>query len=135
MSGIPWQARPLISRFLFGSLLLPLTALAAQSRDDSAGVLTGQVLNEDSLPIPQAIVELDRKRPMETDLGGHFRLERIPAGSHELVVRMIGFTAETLSVRIDAGARINRVVVLGTRLLDYDRVTSAQIVQSGGRPR
>ncbi|WP_276495843.1 TonB-dependent receptor [Pontibacter litorisediminis] len=108
--------------FLLLHLLLTFTAAAQQ------GTLQGRV-TAGGKPIPYATVLLEgTSLGTSTDLEGHYTLERIPPGVHELVVKAIGYKPAQHTVQLAADtlltrdfilqenhATLNEVVVTGTR--------------------
>jgi hypothetical protein len=67
------------------------------------GEVSGRVLTADSLPLPVAGAEASIPRlqlTVQSDSLGRFRLKDLPAGMHLIVVRAVGFRAESSSVSL-----------------------------------
>lgn len=83
------RARHTLHTLLALTLLLP--GLPARAQEPGAE-LRGIVLDERGMPIPFANVVLSgHQRSVLADAGGRFSIRDLPAGSHELLVRQIGF--------------------------------------------
>jgi len=87
------------------SILLP-TVLTAQST--TTGVVAGRVTTRAdtgaSAPVVGATVTLGGTRlGATTSATGRFRIDRVPAGTYTLQVRLLGFRAEERSIRVPAG--------------------------------
>jgi len=96
-------------RFLPGSLGLVL-GLAAFSPPVSAqdapqaGTVSGRVMDERGAGISGAQVFLVRPAiSTQTGANGNYSLRRVPAGTHTVGVRMLGFRPDSASVTVEAG--------------------------------
>ena len=101
---------------------------------DSAGLrgratIIGVVTDENGNPRPSARAAVDDAAAGETmsDEAGRFVLNGLPAGSHMLMVRMIGYSAARVPVllRHDDTSRVS-VVIRALTVLDTIRVTASQ---------
>ena len=93
-------------RYLAGALalLLGLPAWAA-AQDGQTGTVSGRVLDERGAGIAGAQVFLITP-PIGTQTGtdGNYSLQRVPAGTHTLRVRMLGYRPDSVSITVAAGA-------------------------------
>src|SRR5919112_2385535 len=89
------------------SLILILAAGAASlSAQDAAqtGTVSGRVVDEQGAGISGAQVFLVRPAiGTQTGANGNYSLNRVPAGTHTLGVRMLGFSPDSASVTVEAG--------------------------------
>ena len=87
------------------ALTLGAAPVAAQ------GTLSGTVTDPSGRPLGGVIVQLDSARlGVATERDGRYRIVRVPAGSHTLTFRYIGFQARTMSAAVAAsGATIVNV--------------------------
>lgn len=68
------------------------------------GALAGDVRAADGgTPVAGATIEVLGQRSTRSDAAGRFRIERLPAGAHELEVRKAGFVIEHLAVSVPSG--------------------------------
>lgn len=97
------------------SLALAAIALALPAAARAQGEIAGRVVAADSgrpiVPGAQAALP-GLGRAAVSDSSGRFRLTGIPPGDHLLVVRAIGFRAESSTVSIDADEVVSADVVL-----------------------
>jgi hypothetical protein len=111
------------------------TPAAAQTPTATGSLLIGRVVSEaDSAPVPDAEVLVARQEgTARTDSTGAFRLAGLPAGTHRIVVRRLGFLAVGADVAIGASDTVQRLVrlrVLPQRLPGIavvDRVTARRL--------
>jgi iron complex outermembrane receptor protein len=94
------------------SLLLPffLTGRPAEAQETGqTGTVTGRVMDERGAGISGAQVFLVRP-PIATQTGaeGNYSLQRVPAGTHTVGVRMLGFRPDSVSVTVEAGATVSQ---------------------------
>jgi iron complex outermembrane receptor protein len=91
-----------------GLLLSPLLALTAQT-----GRIAGRVTDSAGGPLAGAVVSVEGT-PFRTTAGsgGSYDLRGIPAGTHTVRVRLIGYTALITSLPVRAGAETHRDFVL-----------------------
>ena len=84
---------------LVASVLLPMREAAAQT-----GTVTGRVLDERGAGISGAQVFLVRPAiGTQTGADGGYSLTRVPAGTHTLRVRMLGYRPDSATVTVEAG--------------------------------
>lgn len=86
------------------AVLAVAAAPAARAQEAGpAGTVTGRVVDETSRPLEGVqvyIIELGRDT--RTGAGGTYRLARIPAGSHVLHARLVGYRSQTATVAVAA---------------------------------
>ncbi len=90
-----------LATFLFGSPPL----LAAQT-----GTVAGRVTDEQGNPLAGAEVRVVGRDALSarTGAGGTYVLENVPAGSHALQARLIGFRTQAANVTVASGQRVSR---------------------------
>jgi hypothetical protein len=89
------------------SALLLIQAIATGS---IAGTLRDATTND---PLSGAqLVVVDLNRTAVTDADGRYRLDRLPAGTHRLLVRRIGYAPRTLDALVPADGAIEIMIVL-----------------------
>jgi iron complex outermembrane receptor protein len=93
-------------------LLLPLLAAGGRAEAQDAaqtGTVTGRVMDEQGAGISGAQVFLVQP-PIGTQTGtdGNYSLQRVPAGTQTLRVRMLGFRPDTVSVTVAAGETVTQ---------------------------
>ncbi|HEX2219961.1 MAG TPA: TonB-dependent receptor [Gemmatimonadales bacterium] len=105
--------RPL-GRFAAAMMLLLLPSLGAgrpaEAQDaGQTGTVTGRVVDERGAGISGAQVFLVQP-PIGTQTGteGNYTLQRVPAGTHRLAVRMLGFRPDSVSVTVEAGGTVTQ---------------------------
>jgi iron complex outermembrane receptor protein len=90
-------------------LLLALAPAAAAQDAAQTGTVTGQVTDERGAGISGAQVFLVRPAiGTQTGSGGNYRLTGVPAGTHSVGVRMLGFRPDSASVTVDAGGTVSQ---------------------------
>lgn len=112
---------------LLAGLAAPLTA------QHPTGRITGRVVStQTDEPLPSVQVFLGGGRPGTlTDLDGRYLLLRIPAGTHEVVVQLIGYSKKTVTgVQVRPGA--TTVLDIG---VDPQAVALEEITVSAKRER
>jgi hypothetical protein len=96
-------------------ILAAIGVVAWAQAAGAQGEISGRVLAGDSArpPIQGAEASIPRLglRAL-TDSSGRFRLRDVPAGSHQLVLRAIGFKADTSLVTVDHDEVVSSQVVL-----------------------
>lgn len=92
--------------------IIPLTVLVSPKAEaGETGAVRGQVLDQDGLPIPNAVVILSGvdvagERTVMTDANGEFRMLGLSPGPKDVLVRKEGFapTKYTVTIRLDETA-------------------------------
>ena len=90
-------------RFLVAAGLALLAHVGPVRVSWAQGEVSGRVLTADSLPLPVAGAEASiprLQRTVQSDSLGRFRLKDLPAGIHLIVVRAVGFRAESSTVSL-----------------------------------
>ena len=78
-----------------------------------AGTVTGNVIDENGLVLQYAsVLVLGARTGGQTDAKGHFRLIKVPIGTHTVRVRMIGYVAQEREVQVTEGDTTNVDFVL-----------------------
>jgi outer membrane receptor protein involved in Fe transport len=94
-------------------MLLPARFAAAQEAQQT-GTVTGRVVDERGAGISGAQVFLVRPAiGTQTGTDGNYSLRRVPAGTHTLGVRMLGFGPDTASITVEAGGTTTQNFTLG----------------------
>jgi iron complex outermembrane receptor protein len=89
--------------------LLALAPAAAAQDAAQTGTVTGRVTDERGAGISGAQVFLVRPAfGTQTGSGGNYRLTGVPAGTHSVGVRMLGFRPDSASVTVDAGGTVSQ---------------------------
>ena len=95
-------------------------ALAAQQRPD---VVTG-VVRSGGVPVPYAVVDLGTGRGRQfTDDSGAFRFAGVPAGSHRLLARQVGYRPFDSTVVKVAGTPLSIAVDLEPLVVQLAEIT------------
>lgn len=94
-------------------------------RSDAQAELAGSVLGvgETRVGIASAIIDAAGIGIRAvTDSAGRFRLTQLPAGTHRIVIRALGFAAETVHVTFAEGESLFRDFLLRPKLTTLDEV-------------
>lgn len=114
--------------------LLLLTAAAPQwQAQTGSAVLVGTVLADSMLvPLEGAEVALPALAKRALTAGrGEFRIDGIATGTHEVVVRHIGFSPQVVHIRFSANETIEREILLRrVRTLDTVSVRASAVIPS-----
>lgn len=107
---------------LTGLALVALSASAAQAQE---GAITGVVTNAQTLePVNGAQVFIpDTDLGTLTDREGRYRLAPVPAGTHQIEVRLIGHRAATQTVTVQAGQTATLDIELDVSAVRLEDVT------------
>jgi outer membrane receptor protein involved in Fe transport len=108
------------------ALLLATPALvstAAAQDASQTGTATGRVVDERGVGISGAQVFLIRPAISTTTAPeGNYTLTRVPAGTHTLNVRMLGFAPDSASITVEAGGTVTQDFTLGRDPLQLQEV-------------
>lgn len=103
--GMPFPPPGPVFKNILANLFVLAIALAATAREGSAqagGIFRGQVVADSSFdPLPGAqvaLVELDKS--IDVGVDGEFRFAGLPTGEVTVRVRMVGYTPQSVRVRI-----------------------------------
>jgi len=96
------------------TLLLTLGPVrdAAAQETAQTGTVNGRVVDERGTGISSAQVFIDRLAT-QTGTSGGYSLTRVPAGTHTLRVRMLGYRPDSASVTVEAGGTATQDFTLG----------------------
>ena len=110
------------ARVFTGLALLSLSAGAALAQE---GAITGTVTNAQTLaPVNGAQIFIpDMNLGTLTDREGRFRLAPVPAGTHQVEIRLIGFRTTTQPVTVQAGQTATLDVELEVSAVRLEDVT------------
>jgi hypothetical protein len=90
-------------RFIISAILL----LAAAAGVSAQGTITGRVTGApEGRPLPNAAVILDGVRGVTTGNDGRFLIDRVPAGTHSVEARILGYIAVTETVTVKDGGTV-----------------------------
>ena len=111
-------ARPrlaLSSGLAIASLLMLAPGRSAAGQDAAqTGTVSGRIVDERGTGISGAQVFLIRPAiGTQTGADGNYTLPRVPAGTHTLRVRMLGFRPDSASVAVPAGGTVTQDFTLG----------------------
>jgi TonB dependent receptor/Carboxypeptidase regulatory-like domain/TonB-dependent Receptor Plug Domain len=115
----------LLAIFALGAAA-PRAAHAATDPDggDIAGVVRDSTTGE---PLANAELSVTRETHLivnaESDQFGHFIVHNVPSGEYGLEVRMIGFRAETRTITVTAGGRVNLTFALAPVATQLEALT------------
>jgi len=114
----PWRLAPL--------LLLAASTLGAQA--SKTGTLTGTVLDEKGVPVPNVEVAISKvSRTTRTDSAGKYILALIPVGSYDVAFRRVSYAPMVFTLDItpgdttDAEVKMNAVPQPMTKVIVEDR--------------
>jgi hypothetical protein len=115
-----------------------LLALGGARRTAAQGELQGRVIAADSgsRPLAGAVIAIARiGKSATSDSSGRFRLVDLPAGAHAVVVRLLGFRAESTVVEIDADETVSKDFALhpSVTALEEVNVTAPRAALRPGR--
>ncbi len=116
--------RPLLSVLLGLTLLCSPQLLSGQGADD--GRIVGRVIDAATAqPLSGVQVYLDgTQRGTLTDINGRYLILRVPAGSHDLVAEMIGFTRKRVTgLQVEEGATISMDVSMEAQAIEMEAIT------------
>jgi hypothetical protein len=120
----PWRLAPL--------LLLAAGTLGAQS--SKTGTLTGTVLDEKGVPVPNVEVAITKvTRTTRTDSAGKYVLALLPVGSYDVAFRRVSYAPMVFTLEISAGdttdaeVKMNAVPQPMTRVVIEDRLANIRL--------
>jgi len=104
-------------------VLLPGARLLAQGAGGRTGSVGGKVIDERGAPLVSAQVSAgETGKTGVTAPDGSYSIEDVPAGTHALRVRLIGYRSQTRSVTIAAGQRLTENFTLSSDPLNLEAV-------------
>jgi hypothetical protein len=106
--------------------------VASPVQAQDVGQIEGTVTTTEGEPLPGATVQIvDLERGTSADPNGNFELRGVPAGSHVLTVRFIGYQPAEQAVTVRSGEATTVSVALASRevALEGLTVTSQKRVQ------
>ena len=94
------------------------------------GQITGKVVDEQSAPLVGASVYLSGTiLGSSTDESGRFVIEKIPPGSYQLIISIIGYETYRQSIALQAGDKLD----IGTITLRESAISQSPIVVTAGK--
>jgi Carboxypeptidase regulatory-like domain/TonB-dependent Receptor Plug Domain len=113
-------------------LLLAAGTLGAQA--SKTGTLTGTVLDEKGVPVPNVEVAVSKvARTTRTDSAGKYILALLPVGSYDVAFRRVSYAPMVFTLDIspgdttDAEVKMNAVPQPMTRVIVEDRLSNARL--------
>ncbi|MDX9728997.1 MAG: TonB-dependent receptor [Bacteroidales bacterium] len=107
------------SRFIISAILL----LAAAAGVSAQGIITGRVTGApEGRPLSNAAVIVDGVRGVTTGNDGRFLIEGVPAGTHSVEARILGYIAVTETVTVKDGGTVTVDFALGEDFIDAGAV-------------
>ncbi len=117
-----WLKRIFISVMLLA--FLPSYVLLAQN-----GSIEGKVTDSNGAPVPGAnVVILTTTMGAAADNNGRYKIQNVPAGSYQLRASAIGFTSETLSVKVEENKTATADFTLAQDMLNLKEVVVTGVV-------
>lgn len=102
---------------LFLSLLTGLVMMPFAAEAQQTGTITGRVTGAGGAPLSETRIQVvGTTRGALTDASGNFRIQQVPAGTHEVRSMRLGYGAQTRTVTVAAG---------GTATVEFTLVESA----------
>ncbi len=104
---------------LVGIVMAPSTSRAQQT-----GQINGRVSDADTKDyLPTANVMLKGTGlGASTDRTGQYRIQNVPAGQYEMIIRYIGYEEQTVSVTVAAGGTVTKDVALKTGVVQLSGI-------------
>ncbi len=104
------------------SILSLLMSLVMFTTPPDFGVVEGVVVDDEG-PLAGAVVMIGQTTlAVTTDAEGRFRLEEVPVGKQQLVVRFVGFKMAESEVSIEAGVTANLTIKMEADVLGLEEV-------------
>ncbi|MDZ7808274.1 MAG: TonB-dependent receptor plug domain-containing protein [Gracilimonas sp.] len=110
-----------IPHFIITLVLLCLPAMAFAQN----GTIEGQVTDQSGEILIGVNVTLridGRTLGASTDIDGNYQITGVPAGTHEISARFVGFRTEVADVTVQAGQTIVQDFILSTSTLNLDEL-------------
>jgi len=107
---------------------------AAQGETGESGRIVGRIVDaQTAQPMVGVQVYLaDSQQGTLTDINGRYLLLRVPAGTHELVAEMLGFSKKTVAgVVVDEGSTISLDIALETQAIEMEAITVSAAREQG----
>ena len=112
-----------ILRVTFAVFALVLSTTTPASAQESDGRIDGRVSDSTHTVVPGANVRVaGTTAATTTDARGEFSLSHVPAGQQLLIVRRIGFAADSARVEVAGGATVRADLVLRPTAQSLERV-------------
>lgn len=107
------------SRIIIYAILFLACAAGVSAQGTVTGMVTG---SPDGRPLPNAAVIIDDTRGVTTDRDGIFLVEKVPAGTHTVEARILGYTSVSKTVTVTDGATVTVSFVLDEQFIDAGAV-------------
>lgn len=106
----------------YAALALIARSIEAQPVRSGDATLAGTVLGDSSgVPLGTAVVTIDAlHRSASAAVDGSFRMPGLPAGTHVVLIRSVGFTPRIDTVVLAAGETVSRKYLLEARATSLD---------------
>jgi outer membrane receptor protein involved in Fe transport len=113
----------LVARAAIAALGLAILTRSAAAQDQGQGTIVGIITDVRGTPLGGATVQVEGTRLGGTsDRRGAFRLGGVPAGTHTLIVRLIGFVVRRDAVNVLAGETVTLAVQLSSAPVQLEAV-------------
>lgn len=107
------------SRLILSAILLIVFSAGVSAQ----GIITGRVTcSRDGQPLRDVAVILDGIRGATTGTGGTFIIEQVPAGSHTLEARILGYKSQSRIVEVTGSGTVNISFALEEEFIDAGEV-------------
>lgn len=117
------------------------------SQVQQSGAITGRVLNEEGVPLPNVSIQLTGAGETRSDEEGYFKFEGIAYGKYNLILSSVGFESITREIELSEGAfkfselflmqqkghHLDEVVVTASRLAEHIDEVPSSITYIGGK--
>lgn len=115
---------PKMNIFLVIGLMFIIVILTVNTTTAQSGSIMGVVTDSISgKPLNAVQIGIDEiNKSTLTDKNGHFKLIRVPAGSHDLTVDLAGYVSQNIPLSISAGTEVTQNIKLKFESDEGDRI-------------
>jgi len=105
------------------TLILGLVSLVGGAAYGQTGTIEGVVTDQDDRPLTGVnVVVEDLNLGAATAADGSYAIDEVPAGTHVVAARFVGFQSRTQEVEVEAGETVTLDFTLGEETVDMEQV-------------